>query len=643
MHWIEGVDPCSDQATRVVFWPTVCADTPWTPCHFRGEWLNPDSLPAAWIPPERPRIDSAGLSAAPRPVTNPGVQKRLRSELRAAQRGDRNNTLNRVVYEAARLGVLTDEFEATIRRTAWDIGLTASEVEATLHSARESGGKALTQAVAEAFPEGPLKPTDELLAYTPADVVTGTSEFDAAISGEKSYRIQWACDTTPIEPKELWYDMLPLGALTIISGMGGIGKSTLDAWLAAKASRGELDGDIEGPVKTLLVMDEDDWSRDTVPRLMAAEADLTKIGTLFVKAPGSDIESRVPSFPQDVGMLKRVIEENGFKLIILDVVTSMMSVGADINSVTDVRSLLNPLLRIAQETESLIVCVNHWRKASGSISHMISGSAAFRDTARCVWMVVMDREGQRFVKIDKYNRSAKAGKTFQFDIASKNLPGWSRTIGAITDFRESSTDAQDVLDYGAEGDPEGDREAGDWLSGFLADTGPSTWLDIQAAGKAEGYSVAQIKKARVRLKCVNRSFGNTDGRPGRKATLWYLPGMPFTSFQKQLPPIDDLEKGAGGLNAGDDVEVSTGPAVLAEIPSGLPAHGADSGVGTGEIATADRPARGVRTPRGSVGRVKQTRRLRRNGSGPGGSSVHDRTDAFPADRAETPGGDADSG
>ena len=48
------------------------------------------------------------------------------------------------------------------------------------------------------------------------------------------------------------------------------------------------------------------------------------------------------------------------------------------------------------------------------------------------------------------------------------------------------------------------------------------------------------------------------------------------------------------------MEVSTGPAVLAEIPSGLPAHGADSGVGTGEIATADRPTRKIRTPHGAT-------------------------------------------
>src|SRR5690606_39017018 len=44
----------------------------------------------------------------------------------------------------------------------------------------------------------------------------------------------------------LYQDLIPLGASTIVAGRGGIGKSTILAWLAASATRGTLPGDLNG-------------------------------------------------------------------------------------------------------------------------------------------------------------------------------------------------------------------------------------------------------------------------------------------------------------------------------------------------------------------------------------------------------------
>lgn len=43
-----------------------------------------------------------------------------------------------------------------------------------------------------------------------------------------------------------WDRRVPLGAPTLFAGTGGIGKSTILAWVAAELTRGILSGDLEG-------------------------------------------------------------------------------------------------------------------------------------------------------------------------------------------------------------------------------------------------------------------------------------------------------------------------------------------------------------------------------------------------------------
>ena len=42
----------------------------------------------------------------------------------------------------------------------------------------------------------------------------------------------------------LWNGRVPLGALTVLAGVQGLGKSTFTAWMTARVTRGDLDGDL---------------------------------------------------------------------------------------------------------------------------------------------------------------------------------------------------------------------------------------------------------------------------------------------------------------------------------------------------------------------------------------------------------------
>lgn len=74
------------------------------------------------------------------------------------------------------------------------------------------------------------------------------------------------------EPDWLMHRRIPRHGLTLIVGPGGAGKSTFMAHLTALWTRGKLTGRNE---RVLFALVEDDRESVTVPRLMAAEADLS--------------------------------------------------------------------------------------------------------------------------------------------------------------------------------------------------------------------------------------------------------------------------------------------------------------------------------------------------------------------------------
>jgi hypothetical protein len=81
----------------------------------------------------------------------------------------------------------------------------------------------------------------------------------------------------------LWDGRIPLGTVTLRVGREKLGKSTLCVELAARLSRGELEGDLAGtPIDSLLVSYEDSSSRTIKPQLMAAGADLGRVHRIVV-------------------------------------------------------------------------------------------------------------------------------------------------------------------------------------------------------------------------------------------------------------------------------------------------------------------------------------------------------------------------
>src|SRR5262249_33269709 len=94
-----------------------------------------------------------------------------------------------------------------------------------------------------------------------------------------------AADIEPQEVTWAWEGRVPLGMVTLLVGMEGLGKSTLALDLAARLSRGQLAGALYGrPVDVFVASTEDDRARVIVPRLRAAGADLARVHLVGLKA-----------------------------------------------------------------------------------------------------------------------------------------------------------------------------------------------------------------------------------------------------------------------------------------------------------------------------------------------------------------------
>jgi len=126
----------------------------------------------------------------------------------------------------------------------------------------------------------------------------------------------------------------------------GVGKGTLAAWLIAKATRGQFEGDRHGrPVRVLIVGDEDAFEPIWVPRLYAAGVDLDMLRTLDDGEHLDDLQKR----SQDLGA---AVRRDGIGFVLLDQLLDHVSGGAEGQGVYNpkhVRQALMPLRRVSGE------------------------------------------------------------------------------------------------------------------------------------------------------------------------------------------------------------------------------------------------------------------------------------------------------
>jgi hypothetical protein len=189
-------------------------------------------------------------------------------------------------------------------------------------------------------------------------------------------------------PRFLWDGRVLVGSLNLLIGNEGLGKGTLVAWVVARVTRGELDGDFHGePQNVLIVGDEDSFDEAWVPRLAAAGADLTRVQTLADGEQLDDLGARVDD-------VKLACEREGFGLIVLDQLLDHMDGGKDgsgIYNAKHVRSSLSPFRRLARDAELPMLGLLHPPKGrKQDFRDLVGASHQFNALSRSTLLLAQD-------------------------------------------------------------------------------------------------------------------------------------------------------------------------------------------------------------------------------------------------------------
>ena len=215
--------------------------------------------------------------------------------------------------------------------------------------------------------------------------------------------IKELADVEPLPINWFWFNRIPLGMLTLIFGDPSLGKSFLALYMAARVSIGGAwpDGnrmpDNSAPLGSVIILSaEDDLAHVIRPRLDSLGADVSRIisleGVRVKDEEGREnqeyfnLQHHIPALQQAVRNCKDC------KLVIIDPLNAYLGCKIDSHRDSDVRSVLAPLVELAEKNQVAVIAIQHLNKNSTSNKaiYRATGSLAFIAAARTAWLVSKD-------------------------------------------------------------------------------------------------------------------------------------------------------------------------------------------------------------------------------------------------------------
>lgn len=213
------------------------------------------------------------------------------------------------------------------------------------------------------------------------------------------------------EVEWLWYPYIPYGKITIIQGDPGEGKTTAVLQLSALLSKGEKlpcdDREID-PVNIIYQTAEDGLNDTVKPRLVAANADCTKIKV---------IDETDKSLTMIDERIEKAIQETNARLLILDPIQAYLGAEVNMNCANEIRDVTKQLGHLADRYNCAIILVGHMNKGGGKASYRGLGSIDFQAVARSVLIVgrLKDNSTMRIIAQGK-SSLAPEGDSIAFEL-----------------------------------------------------------------------------------------------------------------------------------------------------------------------------------------------------------------------------------
>lgn len=191
-----------------------------------------------------------------------------------------------------------------------------------------------------------------------------------------------------------WKDRIPLGALSMLQGDPGLGKSFITAAVAATATIGGAFpcGQRCEKSHVVFVSTEDDPRKVLRPRFEMMGADLRQLSILATDKKREDGTPILGELPITIDMIFRRVEKIGAKLLVLDpLIETMAALGIDVNKSNEVRPVLAKMRDMAARLNCAVLIVHHQNKMSGAKSLYRSvGSIDIPAAMRSVFAVGVD-------------------------------------------------------------------------------------------------------------------------------------------------------------------------------------------------------------------------------------------------------------
>ncbi|MEV0435997.1 AAA family ATPase [Nocardia sp. NPDC050413] len=307
---------------------------------------------------------------------------------------------------------------------------------------------------------------------------------------------------------------VPVGALALFAGRPGAGKSTAGRWFAAAASNGVLEGCWYGkPVNTAYIAAEESAKYVVKPGLRAAGADLRRVFMPKVQIIGEQVRFLSS---HDMEELAAQLKQHEVKLVVVDPLMSTIGSKTDINRNNEVRSLIEPWSKLAEDIDGVVLGIAHLNKSgNGDVVAGINGSSAFGEVARSVFGFAKDPDsddGDRILSQEK-NSIGEEDLALTYRIESATVTtdtGKSADVGRFVIVGTSDRTVGDVLrDNGrTESDSRSaNDEVDEWLRDLLANN-PVQSTDVYKAAVGAGFSADKAKRAKARIKATSYKDGD---------------------------------------------------------------------------------------------------------------------------------------
>lgn len=308
---------------------------------------------------------------------------------------------------------------------------------------------------------------------------------------------------------------IPLRMVTVLAGIGGLGKSQLACLYAAA-----------NPAVTLIATAEDSPSTTVRPRLEAVQADLERVRFLRIKT-AEGIEDGI-AIPDDMEELDRLVAEVDARLVIVDPLVAHLPMHIDSHKDQSVRRALAPLYRLAEARNCAVLALLHLNKATGLAPLMrLGGSGAFGNAARSVLLLDRDpddpdgEEGNQRVLAHIKCNVAPLAPSLVYGVRPILLPATEDDPEVETSrlelIGESPHNGRALLATASEEERTAHDEAVDFLLAELGDGERHDAGEITKAATKIGINYRTLRRARKAVGAESEKAGFAGGWE------WWLP------------------------------------------------------------------------------------------------------------------------